>query len=125
MAVTETVRCNQQKLVEVAELTGRNFALQVFGENGPGTNVCFDEFEQLLDPVIRALVAGFLGKAVAQQAGRLGETLKCPTCQRPCSRDATLNSITALQGTCEWEEPKYYCDGCQRSFFPSAVVAEA
>jgi len=124
MAISKSVAQKQVSSLESAKLMGNNLARLVFGENGPSTDVCLDDIEQTLDPIVKAMVGAFLTTSVETQAGRLKESLKCPTCEQPCTRQERSSKITAVQGKLSWEEPVYHCDDCQRSFFPSEVDAQ-
>lgn len=105
---------------------GKIIVRRQWGEQGPGLDVDLNEMEEVAMAAVRALLAGTLEAATAQQAERLGPEHPCPQCGRICpvQRDARP-IVVRTGGTFDHHEPKAHCPACRRDFFPSASGPEA
>ena len=46
-------------------------------------------------------------------------TARCPKCGERCAVDGVKRKVTSGDGPVKLAEPKAFCAGCRRSFFPS------
>ncbi len=84
-----------------------------------GTLVDLEELTcQIGDEVTRLLTEQEVVRRAAEQRDR---PAVCPDCQRSCMPHADPEPVlvTGLRGPLEYNQPKYFCDRCRRSFFPS------
>ncbi len=87
-----------------------------------GTLVDLEELTcQLGDEVTRLLTEQELIRRGQEQRGREGA---CPTCGRSCWPDYEPEPtvLKGLRGELAYPQPKYFCDRCRRSFFPSGCA---
>jgi len=56
-----------------------------------------------------------LGEIAAQAA----RAAKCPECGTRCELVAEKRTVASIDGPVESLEPRGYCPGCRRSFFPA------
>jgi hypothetical protein len=124
MAIPAAIEAKLVEMAEIARQQGENLSRSAFGERGPDLKVTLADLEQLLRPIVVAMAGGFLSVSAEGQSQRLGESLPCPTCGRPCSRSDQDRTLQTEQGPFTWSEPRCYCLHCERSFFPSADRSE-
>jgi hypothetical protein len=110
------------KLMRWAGQIGEILSKKAFGEHGPDLQTSLADMEALLGPVLKQLAAGFLEKAVSDQAERLPGEAACPTCGMVCVLVAQEKQrhMTTEHGDFDFGERVGHCDRCGRSFFPSA-----
>lgn len=126
MGTVAAARGKSEELGRSAEQMGEVLCKLAFGERGPDLATSLVDLEQLLGPMLERMAAGFLQASVAQQSERLPVELACPTCGVGCLAlsKARERTMTTEHGDFSWSEPAYYCDRCQRSFFPAAQGAQ-
>jgi hypothetical protein len=111
-------------IYELARKWGKNICRQAYGDEGPGLDVDLTAMEEVAVAAMRGLAAGTLETATSQQASQLGTHRACPDCGEQCLVQRDTRPVTARSGPFEHLEPKCYCTGCRRDFFPSASFAE-
>jgi hypothetical protein len=126
MGSATAARGKSAELKRSAEQMGEILCKLAFGERGPDLSTSLVDLEQVLGPVLEQMAAGFLRTSVTQQSMRLTDELPCPTCGGGCSAsEESRERTTATEhGDFCWSEPAFFCDRCQRSFFPAAERAE-
>jgi len=122
------VKLTSEEIARIEELAkgwGKIIVRRHWGEHGPGLDVDLNEMEEVAMAAVRALLAGTLEAATAQQADRLGSERPCPDCGRVCPLERDPRPIVVRTGgTFDHDEPKAYCPACRRDFFPSASGPE-
>jgi hypothetical protein len=109
------------KMAELVELV----AQEEYGPDGPPLELPFSQIE---------LLGHYTGRCVAQQVDaavqqrhaqrHYVDEQACPQCGQRCGLDSKTRPLQTLDGEARLSEPACYCNACQRSFFPSASVAE-
>lgn len=82
----------------------------------------FIDIEDEACEVADALAQEMMRLIAAQQADMVGssEGGSCPGCGREAtSADAEPRNLATRRGEVGWQEPRYYCRRCRKSFFPS------
>jgi hypothetical protein len=86
----------------------------------------FIDIEDEACEVADALAQEMMRLMAAQQAevvNRSGEAY-CPSCGREArSGEDEPRSLQTRRGEVGWQEPRYYCGRCRKSFFPSVPRA--
>ncbi len=122
------VKLTSEEIARIEELAkgwGKIIVRRHWGEQGPGLDVDLNQMEQVAMAAVRALLAGTLEAATAQQADRLGSERACPDCGRVCPLGRDPRPIVVRTGsTFDHDEPKAHCPACRRDFFPSASGPE-
>jgi hypothetical protein len=103
---------------DLAKQWGQIVARRAYGEGGPGTDVDFDEMEQIAAAATAGLVEGTLEQLTQSQARQLPDELPCPTCQKSCPVQRRPRSVVARGATVTLQEPVAHCPACRRDFFP-------
>jgi hypothetical protein len=103
---------------ELANQWGQIVARRAYGEGGPGTDVDFDEMEQIAAAATAGLVEGTLQHLTHRQAQQLPDELPCPTCQKLCPVQTRPRQVVARGATVTLQEPVAHCPACRRDFFP-------
>jgi hypothetical protein len=126
MGSLAAVKGKTDELKRHAERMGEILSKQAFGEQGPDLETSLADMEQLLGVYLEQFAAGFLRKAVADQADRLADEAPCPTCGAGCAvvPQDQERRMTTEHGDFRYAERVGHCDRCGRSFFPSADGAE-
>jgi hypothetical protein len=86
----------------------------------------FMEIEDEACEVADALAQEMMRLLAGQQADVVSGSgdACCPSCGREAgSADAELRSLETRRGEVGWQEPRYYCRRCRKSFFPSVPRA--
>ena len=122
MGSLATGKAKTDELMRWAEQIGGILSKKAFGELGPDLQTSLADMEALLGPVLKQMAAGFLEKAVSDQAERLPEETACPTCGMECTIVAQekQRQMTTEHGDFDFSERVGHCDRCGRSFFPPA-----
>jgi hypothetical protein len=122
------VKLTSEEIARIEELAkgwGKIIVRRHWGEQGPGLDVDLNEMEEVAMAAVRALLAGTLEAATAQQADQLGSERACPDCGRVCPLQRAPRPIVVRTGsTFDHDEPKAHCPACRRDFFPSASGPE-
>lgn len=122
---------SEGKLAELKELAhgwAKIIAEVAYGEDGPGLDVDLATMDDIAFEVGRALSAGTCEELTRRQAQQIPEVQPCPVCGGECSAEPEDDSgghtrpLVARSGTFELAEACYFCDRCQRSFFPQRSV---
>jgi hypothetical protein len=122
MALPEGVRSQQEGVEGVAERMGREVAVKVFGEAGPGLDVSLADMEGLFDTFVKGFSKGLYGEAVQRQAEQVPERAECPACGSESVRETPEKArpLETIHGAFAWQEPRHVCPRCERLFFPPA-----
>lgn len=126
MGSVASAKGKSDELKRHAERMGEILSKQAFGEQGPDLQTSLADLEELLGSYLKQIAAGFLGKAVTDQAERLADEAACPTCGHACAVAAQnkQRQVTTEHGDFRFTERVGSCDRCGRSFFPSAARLE-
>jgi hypothetical protein len=123
---------SEERLAQLKELVhgwGKIVAEEAYGEDGPGLDVDLGMMDDIAFEVAQSLSSGVCEELTRRQAQRMPEAQPCPVCGEGCSAEPEDDSgghsrpVIARCGTFELAEPCYFCNRCQRSFFPSAERA--
>ena len=109
---------NWDELQELARGWGKIFAAEAF-PHGVGSDVDFNQIEELAGEGARALVQGMVREAVWKQGLALGDAQPCPTCGKECRVEWNKRTVQSRYGEVEIPEPCCHCHRCRRDFFPS------
>ena len=113
-----------EAIYQLARKWGKIVSHQAYGDDGPGLDTDLSDMEEVAAAAMRGLAAGTLEAATSQQASKLGTHQPCPECGETCLVQQESRPVTARGGPFEHNEPKCYCTGCRRDFFPSASASE-
>ncbi len=97
---------------------------RVYGPAGPAWGTTFNELEETVAAIRKALTQRMLHQALARQAAqneRPPEYGVCPGCGQPTTAVSPPEPrrLETGDGDAVWEEPKNRCQQCRRDFFPS------
>jgi hypothetical protein len=123
----ETRRLDEarDKLVAVRSKIGqfaRELMREIYGEHGPEWGTRFRDIEILGDVIGGEVASQFTEDSVSEQAEHVPKQAGlCPCCGGAGDRQPgdEPRSLKTLTGIVNWDEARYFCETCRRSFFPS------
>jgi hypothetical protein len=97
---------------------------RIYGLAGPAWGTKFNELEETVAAIRKALTEEMLHEALTRQAAqseRPPEYGVCPGCGRPtpATDPPQQRRLETGAGDAVWDEPKTHCQKCRRDFFPS------
>jgi len=104
------------KMQELARL----ISTEKFGNDGPSIDMTWNEIEELGHEVGKLTATEFDQTLQRQQAERFDHSHCCPQCSKACGPSVKHRDLVTRDGPADLSEPEFYCNACERSFFPSA-----
>lgn len=108
-----------RELHDLARQWAKIVSKRAFGDDGPGLDVDFRTFEQIV-AAAHGLTEGTLHLLLEQQAGKLAEQQPCPACGTLCPTNPHTRPLTAHGAAVQQVERIAHCPDCRRDFFPPA-----
>jgi hypothetical protein len=123
MAQNKKATTEVDQLQPYLEGVAKSLVDRLYGPAGLPWGTTFDELEETVAAIRRALSEKMLHQALARQAQaeRPSEYRVCPECGRPTTATGQVEPrrLETGDGDAVWEEPKTRCQKCRRDFFPS------
>lgn len=110
-----------QKMRELVDLV----ALKEYGSDGPPKDLTWRQIETLGHSTGQTM-AQLISAAIQQEHQQhFEEAQACPQCgQECCQSDTVERDLKTVDGNVRLNEPRFHCNACRRSFFPSADSLE-
>jgi hypothetical protein len=124
MATSADPTSQAAALQPTLQAAAKNLLFHLYGEAGPPWGTSFADLEELALRLGHTLAAELLRQGLARQAAAPPpQADACPACGGPAAAAAAEpRAVTTRAGEVGWQEPRRYCGGCRRAFFPPVAL---